>query len=173
MRNCNMSGYMATSMLTILLFACSLSASAPKGEASQLTQKDEKAIKATIEAYRKAWLANDTKGVLKTFTDDAVLLPAHGNEAVEGIVAIERYWFAPGGPPTTVTVLNITVEQVKGDGTLAFAHGLDEVGWTVTRDNGSHRYFHPGTYLNVMKKLPDGTWRIQVHMWDDGPERVD
>lgn len=69
-------------------------------------------------------------------------------------------------------MLNITVEQVKGDGTLAFAFGLGEVGWTVTQDN-SHRYFHPGTHLNVMKKLPDGTWRIQVHMWDDSPEHVD
>ena len=24
-----------------------------------------------------------------------------------------------------------------------------------------------------MKKVQDGSWRIQVHMWDDGPERVD
>src|SRR5215472_10060711 len=163
----------AASVLTGLLCAPSLNSSAPNGQGSQLTPEDEKAIRATIEAYRAAWLANDAKGVLKTFTDDGVLLPAHGKPAVEGIAAIERYWFAPGGPATTVTVLNITVEQVRGDGKLAFAHGLDEVGWSVTQDSGSHRYFHPGTYLNVMKKLPDGTWRIQVHMWDDGPERVD
>jgi len=24
-----------------------------------------------------------------------------------------------------------------------------------------------------MKKVQDGSWRIQVHMWDDGPERVE
>ena len=172
MQNCYINRYIAAAVLTVLLFASSLNASAPKGQ-SQLTQEDEKAIRATIETYRTAWLANDAKGVLKTFTDDGVLLPAHGKPAVEGIAAIERYWFAPGGPATTVTVLNITVEQVRGDGKLAFAHGLDEVGWSVTQDSGSHRYFHPGTYLNVMKKLPDGTWHIQVHMWDDGPERVD
>jgi uncharacterized protein (TIGR02246 family) len=173
MQNCNMSGFITAALLTVLLLLCSLNASAPKGQGTQLTQEDEMAIRATIEAYRKAWLANDAKGVLKTFTDDAVLLPAHGNPPVEGIAAVERYWFAPGGPVTTVTVLNITVDQVRGDGALAFAHGVDEVGWTVTQDSGSRRYFHPGTYLNVMKKLPDGRWRIQVHMWDDGPERVD
>lgn len=173
MRNCNVNGYTAAAALSVMLFVCSLNAPARESQGTQLTQVDEKAIRATIEAYRKAWLANDAKGVLKTFTDDAVLLPAHGNPAVEGIAAIERYWFAPGGPATTVTVLNITVDQVRGNGILAFALGLDEVGWKVTQDNGSHRYFHPGTYLNVMKKMPDGTWRIQVHMWDDGPERVD
>jgi hypothetical protein len=38
---------------------------------------------------------------------------------------------------------------------------------------GRRRHAHPGTYLNVMKKQKDGSWRIQVHMWDDGPERVE
>lgn len=134
---------------------------------------DEKAIKATIEAYRAAWLANNAQGVLKTFSDDAVLMPAHGQPAVEGLAGIEKYWFAPGGPPTTITKLDITVDQISGSGNLAFARGLDIVAWTVTESGRTRRHFHPGTYLNVMKKLSDGSWRIQVHMWDDGPEHVD
>jgi len=138
-----------------------------------LTPNDENAIKATIEAYRTAWLANDAKGVLQTFTDDAVLMPAHGTPAVVGIRAIEKYWFTPGGPSTTVTGLDITVDQISGNRALAFARGLDSVVWTVTQNDGTHRHFHPGTYLNVMKRAPDGSWRIQVHMWDDGPEHVD
>lgn len=139
----------------------------------EMTADDEKAIRSTIEAYRTAWLANDPNGVLRTFTDNAVLLPAHGTSAVAGIAAIKKYWFAPGGPTTTVTGLNITVDQVGGNATLAFARGLDDVAWTVTQDGATHRHSHSGTYLNVMKKLPDGTWRIQVHMWDDGPEHVE
>jgi ketosteroid isomerase-like protein len=27
--------------------------------------------------------------------------------------------------------------------------------------------------IRAMRKLPDGSWRIQAHMWDDGPERVE
>ena len=138
-----------------------------------LTPNDEHAIKATIEAYRTAWLANDAKRVLATFTDDAVLLPAQGSPAVVGIAAIEKYWFTPGGPSTTVTQLDITVDQVDGNPTLAFARGLDNVGWTVSEHGTTRKRFHPGTYLNVMKRLPDGSWRIQVHMWDNGPERVE
>jgi uncharacterized protein (TIGR02246 family) len=161
-------------VLMILLFVAGPTAfSSSKDQQSDLTPDDEKGIRATIEAYRTAWLANDAKGVLKTLTDDAVLLPAHGAPAVVGIAAIEKYWFAPGGPPTTVMGLDITVDQVRGNRTLAFARGLDGVAWTVTQDGATHRHSHTGTYLNVMKKLPNGAWRIQVHMWDDGPEHVE
>lgn len=147
--------------------------SAPTTKADELTAEDVKGIKATIEVYRTAWLANDREGVLKTFTADAIVLPAHGAPAVVGIAEIEKFWFAPGGPPTTITKLDITVDQVSGNQTLAFARGLDNVGWTVTQGGTTRRHSHPGTYLNVMKKLPDGSWRIQVHMWDDGPEHVE
>jgi ketosteroid isomerase-like protein len=102
-----------------------------------------------------------------------VLLPARGQPAVVGLAAIEKYWFSPGGPPTVITRLDITVDQVSGDAALAFARGLDSVAWTAGEKGKTHRYSHPGTYLNVMKKQADGTWRIQVHMWDDGPEQVD
>jgi len=111
--------------------------------------------------------------VLRTFTNDAVLMPAHGAAAVVGIAAIEKYWFTLGGPPTTITELHITVDQVGGNGTLAFARGLDGVAWTVTEREAIRKHSHPGSYLNVMKKLADGSWRIQAHMWDDGPESVE
>ena len=164
----------ATSILLILVLAISSSiASGSEDQTRKLTLDDENAIKATIEAYRVTWLANDAKGVLKTFTDDAVLLPAHGTPAVVGIAAIEKYWFAPGGPTTTITGLDITIDQISGNSALAFVRGLDRVAWTITQGGGTHGHSHPGTYLNVMKKMADGSWRIQVHMWDDGPESVD
>lgn len=161
-----------TALAMITAVAAIASASIPNSR-SELTPADEKAIRATIEAYRTAWLANDTKRVLNTFTADAVLMPAHGAPAVVGMSAIEKYWFAPGGPPTTITKLDITVDQVSGNATLAFARGLDTVAWTATQNGVTRLYSHPGTYLNVMKKLADGTWRIQVHMWDDGPQTVE
>jgi len=158
---------------SVLLVAVFIAASASNEQHDRLTEADESAIRATIAAYRTAWLANDDKGVLKTFTDEAVLLPAHGAPAVAGITAIEKYWFAAGGPPTTLTELNISVDQVGGNHTLAYARGLDSVAWTVIQAGTTHHHSHPGTYLNVMRKQPDGSWRIQVHMWDDGPESVE
>ena len=162
----------AASAIFFLFFAGMSFSSDSKALPSGLSASDENAIRATIEAYRTAWLANDSKGVLKTFTQDGVLMPAHGAQAVVGIDAIEKYWFSPGGPPTTITELNITVDQVGGNGTLAFARGLDGVAWTVSENGATREHSHPGTYLNVMKKMPDGSWKIQIHMWDDGPEKV-
>jgi uncharacterized protein (TIGR02246 family) len=174
MQSQNATRCLIAAAVSLLLTASFRPASGSKTEPGKLPLDEEKAIKATIEAYRTAWLANDSKAVLRTFTDDAVVLPAHGAPAVVGIAAIEKYWFSPGGPSTTITQLDIIVDQVSGNDTLAFARGVDAVGWTVTVTDGTtRRHFHPGTYLNVMKKMPDGSWRIQVHMWDDGPENVE
>jgi uncharacterized protein (TIGR02246 family) len=165
--------WLTAAALSFVFVAGSSVASGPKSELGGLTVGDEKAIKAMIETYRTAWLATDGKRVLQTLTDDAVVLPAHGAPAVVGIAAIEKYWFSPGGPPVTISELDITVDEVSANGTLAFARGSHRVGWTVTQDGAMHRHFHAGTFLNVMKKMPDGPWRIQVHMWDDGAESVE
>ena len=99
-------------------------------------------------------------------------MPAHGAKAVVGIAAIRKYWFTPG-PPVTINELNITVDQISGNTSLAYVRGFDGVAWTITENGKPRKHSHPGTYLNVMKKLPDGSWYIQVHMWDDGPEKVE
>jgi uncharacterized protein (TIGR02246 family) len=172
-QNPTITRWLAVAVSSFFLLAGPRAAYGAKDQQNALTTNDEHAIRATIGAYRTAWLGNDAKGVLKTFSDDAVLQPAHGAPAVVGIDAIEKYWFTPGGPPTTITELNITVDQISGNGTVAFARGLDRVAWTIVEDGAVRRHSHPGTYLNVMRKLPDGSWRIQVHMWDDGSERVE
>src|ERR1051326_2793426 len=154
--------------LIVFLVSASVAFFTPKPQSNTLRAEDERAIKATIEAYRRAWLANDSKGVLHTFTSDAVLIPAHGAPAVVAIAEIKKYWSPPGGPPATIDRLDITFDQIGGNGDLAFVRGLDSVAWTITQDGATHHHSHPGTSLNVMKKQSDGSWRIQVHMWDDG-----
>ena len=167
-----LTGALAWLLCPVMLFSApqSDSKSCEKG----LTPDDVKAIKATIEAYRTSWLQGNAKGVLNTFAEDAVLLPHHGDPPVQGITAIQTYWFGASGPATTITGLKITVEQVGGSETTAFARGLDAVSWTMTPEGKPQQSFsNSGTYLNVMKKLPDGSWRIQVHMWDDPANRAD
>ncbi len=81
-----------------------------------LSASDATAIRTVIEAYRTSWLRGDEKGVLATFTPDAVLLPAHGGSPVVGIAAIKSYWWPPEAPPTTITRLDITAEGLQGRG---------------------------------------------------------
>jgi hypothetical protein len=59
--------------LGFLVTASLSAASGSRTDPGKLTLDEEKAIRATIEAYRTAWLANDSKAVLRTFTDDAVV----------------------------------------------------------------------------------------------------
>ena len=134
-----------------------------------LTDADVAGIRGAIEAYRTAWLRGDAAGVLATLTPDAVLLPAHGAAPIVGTTAITSYWWPPDGPPTTITRLDITVDGLQGGGEFASAYGRDDVEWTQREGGETRAHGHPGTYLNVMRKLPDGSWRISRHMWDDGP----
>src|SRR5262249_12715680 len=67
----------------------------------------------------------------------------------------------------------ITVDQVGGNGTLAFARGLDSVGGTGTENGVAGRHFHPRTHLYVVEKPSGRTRRIQVQKWGEGPERVE
>lgn len=166
-----LTGALAWLLCPVVLFSApqSNSKSCEKG----LTPDDVKAIKATIEAYRTSWLQGDAKGVLNTFAADAVLLPHHGDPPVQGLPTIQNYWFGAGGPATTITEPKITVEQIAGHETMAFARGFDAVSWTMTKNGQPCKFSNSGTYLNVMKKLPDGSWQIQVHMWDDPGNRSD
>jgi uncharacterized protein (TIGR02246 family) len=134
---------------------------------ASLTEQDVASIKAVIETYRTTWLAGDTEGVLNTLTEDAVLLPPHAGSPVVGRAAIRQYWWPDGAKPAKITKLNISVEQVGGDSTIGYARGRDEVAWSA-EDNGTMKdYAVAGIYLNVMRKLPDGSWRVSHHMWDN------
>jgi uncharacterized protein (TIGR02246 family) len=150
----------------LLLASAAVRSESPECSAN-LSERDTVAIRGVIEAYRTSWLRGDEKGVLETFAPDAVLLPAHGGSPVVGTAAIKGYWWPPEAPPTKITKLEITTEGLQGDCRIAYVHGRDDVAWTVVENGVTKSYGHPGTYLNVMKRMPDGSWRISRHMWDD------
>jgi uncharacterized protein (TIGR02246 family) len=149
-----------------LVLSGTISRAKPECKAT-LSKQDAASIKAAIDAYRTSWLAGDAEGVLNTFTEDAVLLPPHAGSPVVGRAAIRKYWWPEGATPAKITKLNITFEQVGGDSMIGYARGRDEVAWSVEEDSTTKTYALAGIYLNVMRKLPDGSWRISHHMWDD------
>ena len=147
----------------------SLARSSSPACATSLSAADEAAVGALVEAYRTSWLKGDQAGVLATFADDAVLLPANGAAPIIGKEAIKAYWWPAGGAPTTITMLEITVDQLQGDCNIAYSHGQDNVAWVTTVDQKSTAAGHPGTYVNVYERQANGEWKIARHMWGDGP----
>ena len=146
--------------------------SANAGEAGAITPADRKAIQAVNDAYRQAWLAGDPEGVRHLFTEDAVLLPHHGVEPVAGMRAISHFWWPADSPPTTVTKLEMTAQEIGGQGDIAYVWGRAEVVWTTGDANAAKKFSNSGTYLSILRRQPDGSWKISHHMWDDPPIRT-
>ena len=130
---------------------------------------DQAKIRTVLENYRSAWLANDAEAVLRLFTEDAVLMPHHGVEPVLGKKAARAFWFPPGGPPTTITAFTQTLDQIDGSGDLAYVRGHSRVEWVTGTGPDAKRSGNAGTNLTVLRRQPDGSWRIAVQMWDDPP----
>ena len=156
------------SALVLILIALSTHVlTAAESCSPTISQSDIQNIKQTIEFYRLSWLRGDPTGVQKTFDEDAVLIPHHGDRPVLGIEAIKSYWWPNNAPATKIVRLDITFDEIGGDGCYAFVRGNDSVEWVTATSAGEQKYGNAGTYLNVMRKQPDGSWRILQHMWDD------
>ncbi len=160
---------LAIAVATAILGAA---ASALGTSAPRVSPTDEAKVRAVLEQYRSAWLANDAEAVLRLFTADAVLLPHHGVEPVVGIEAARAFWFPKGGPPTTITEFALTVDETGGSGDLAFARGHSRLAWVTGEGAAAKRSSNAGTWLTLLGRQPDGSWRITHQMWDDPPAQT-
>lgn len=135
--------------------------------ADSLTANHIQNIKQLHEKYRQAWLAGDPEAVRAVFVEEPVLLPHHGVAPVVGKAQLNNFWFPPGAPATKVLRLDLTYKEIGGSGTIAYVWGTHAISW-VSAQNGTEKVLsEKGTYLNILRRLPDGSWRISHRMWDD------
>lgn len=131
-----------------------------------LADADREAVAAVSLAYRDAWRANDAARVMATLAPDAVLLPS-GMEPIAGEEAIRRFWWPPDSPPVKITSMEQSIDEVSGSGDLAFVRGHGELAFTMTVDGKNQTRSQRSTFLNVLRRAPDGSWKIAVRMWSD------
>jgi len=154
-----------------IFLLCPLLYAAGRGEGN-INADDIQKIKQVHEKYRQAWLAGDANAVRAVFVDEPVLLPHHGDPPRVGHEQLNSFWFPPGAPPTKVVSLDLTHEEIGGSGNTAYVWGTNAVSWILVQDGRSTTVSNKGTYLNVMRRLPNGEWKISHHMWDDpAPQR--
>ena len=156
------------SSILAILSACAGSRALPEDTPCAPAPEDLAAIRSVHSKYRDAWMAADPRAVLAVFTEDAVLLPHHGDDPVIGRAAMERFWWPPASPPFTLTRMEVTVDDAGADCRIGWARGRDQIAWS----SGGKTFSQRGTYLNVLRKEKDGTWRISHHMWDDPAPQV-
>jgi uncharacterized protein (TIGR02246 family) len=132
------------------------SATAPAG----LSAEDEAAIRAVDGAWAKAATAGDAAAMAALYTADAVLLPP-GEPPVRG--GVERYFAgmtsAFSGP------FELSTSTVEGRGDLAYASGEYKATLTPKKSGAKPMPTETGKYLEVMKRQPDGSWKMAYDMW--------
>jgi uncharacterized protein (TIGR02246 family) len=132
-----------------------------------LSRSDSVAIAGVQADYVRAWLADDTAGVLATMDKNAMLLPP-GKMPVQGHDAIRAYWWPNDGSHTRITGFTWDVAEVLGGGSLAVARGLSTVSWTYTKDTTESASTVRNLGLTVLARGTDGQWRIVRQMWGPG-----
>lgn len=131
---------------------------------SEHRQGDPEAVKALHDDYVRAWVHNDSSGVLKVFADDAVLLP-QGHAPVQGKTEIRKYWWADNAQVTKITGLTESISNIVVDHDLAYLTGLSDVSWEVYEESKIVKARQSGVYTKIAKKNSEGQWRIILQMW--------
>ena len=141
-----------------------------RAETGNLSAADVAKIRAVNEAYVAGWLRNEPQAVLDTFSGDAVLIP-QGGRPVEGIAAIKKFWWPADGPRTTIKTFTITTDETGGEGDIGYVRGTFQFSFSYEEGGQTRELTNKGNYLMIMKRQPDGAWRISHRMWGDLPRK--
>ena len=132
--------------------------------AEGLDDADIIAMREAAKSYADAWLTNDADTVMATFVEEPVLSPS-GLGYLEGQDAARAFWFPADSPATKVTAFELTEIEFSGSGNLGYARGTFRLAFEYAGSN----YENHGKYVTILRKAPDGVWRITHHIWDDLP----
>jgi len=133
------------------------SAAAPAG----LSAQDEAAIRALDVEWARAALAGDGNAIGALYASNATLLPPM--EPVVHGEAAKKYWvdFTNGFSGPT----ELTTTVVEGRGDLAYGVGTYRMSLTPKKAGAKPLPTEEGKYVTVLKKQPDGSWKIVYDMW--------
>jgi uncharacterized protein (TIGR02246 family) len=127
------------------------------------TEADKAAIGEAAAAFSAAFMRGDVDAMMALYTEDAVIFPG-GSDRLQGQEALRQYWTVP--PNRTITLHQITSEQVVIEGDMASDHGVYEV--HVEQDGEAQDPAY-GKYLIVWHRQPNGAWKMHLDMWNSRP----
>ena len=130
---------------------------------AQASRSDIAAITEAARQFSAAYMRGDVEAITALYTRDAVIFPER-SDAISGHDALERYW--KHEPGQKVTRHRLIPTQVTVDGKHAYDHGIYEI---AGERNGKAWGPVRGKYLVVWRREPDG-WKMQLDMWNSGPE---
>lgn len=126
---------------------------------------DRGALQALDQAYADEWKAGDADGVMALFTDDATLVPHHGDAPIVGKPAIRDFWFDPSYPPTVIVEWRREPKEIFTVGDFGVVRGRATLVWEY---DGTRTTIPEGNYVMIALR-ENGGWRIRMLTWNDDP----
>jgi len=135
------------------------SAAAPAG----LSAEDEAAVRAADQAWAKAATAGDAAARTAFYAGDAVLMPP-GSPALHGSDEIGKFFSGMTGAVSGP--FELKTSAVEGRGDLAISTGEYTAKLTPKKAGAKAMPTEEGKYVGVMKKQPDGSWKLIYDIWN-------
>ena len=124
----------------------------------------EQTIRDNTKGYVEAYNRGDVAAAADFYTEDAKVL-ANNMEMVSGRQAIREFWKT--AMEMGVKKMNLQTVEVGYDGNLAYERGVSIVD---IEPKGGQARTEKGKYLTVLKRQPDGSWKVAVDIWNsDSP----
>lgn len=150
-------------IVTAILFT----ALAAGGPVAADEQEDKASLRALDLAYAAEWIAGDADGVMALFTEDATLVPHHGDTPIKGHKAIRGFWFNPDYAPTVVPEWRRESSEIFVSGDVGVVRGRARLVWEY---DGTRTTIPEGNYVMIAVRM-DKDWRIRLLTWNDDPRK--
>jgi uncharacterized protein (TIGR02246 family) len=127
-------------------------------------QMDAAAMRKVVAEESAKWMAaynkGDAAGVAALYADDATVLPPN-SEMVQGKQAIQDLWSSM--MQTGLKEVKLTTVKVGGSGDTIY-----EIGQYTAKiqPQGGAGMTDPGKYIVVLKRQPEGTWKLAADIWN-------
>jgi uncharacterized protein (TIGR02246 family) len=144
-------------LVTVLLLASNLLLAAESADIS--------ALRALDQSYATRWIEGDADGVMALFTEDATLVPHHGDDPIKGHEAIRNFWFNPDYPPTVIPNWTREPAEFFVSGDVGVVRGTARLVWEY---NGTRTTIPKGNYVLIAVRREQG-WQIRMLTWNDDP----
>lgn len=148
----------ATILLAVVIAAASNPLLAVESE-------DLSSLRALDQSYATEWIEGDADGVMALFTEDATLVPHHGDDPIKGHEAIRNFWFNPDYPPTVIPTWTREPAEFFISGDVGVVRGTARLVWEF---NGTRTTIPNGNYVLIAVRREQG-WRIRMLTWNDDP----
>jgi uncharacterized protein (TIGR02246 family) len=133
-----------------------------EAQTNSLGSTDREAIVAVTQAWMTAHANRDWESLSTHYTDNAILMPPFA-PIIRGRDAIKE-WFAENENHTSVIV---EIVEIEGYEDLAYVRGTSTI---TIRTPGEEPLSIRGKYLDIRRRVADGTWKVSVDMFSpDSP----